>query len=964
MIPKSTKRFHTRGREARLSLCAILAAVVLLPDLFLTGPVHAQAKQDYGTGLTDEEIALASALIREYKYFDTARRFLESLKTRRGAKPMLLAEIASLEIDIKQAEGKDALADLDAFKKKFPWHPRASLGSLEQIGSKLGAALQKVELSKTEPDATKSAKALSDAKKIFTEEVSKPLDALIVSLGETAKASADKKGNQDPQKKRLFYQAEFARVNIFYVYANALPEDDKDREATFEKGLDYASFFVEERYEFFIMQYKAQIQKGLYLSALGRNKRAAEELELMYDVEPPSTRNMPPALIKAFHEIRLQALLFGARAHNAAGAYDNAVYALKPIMRAKLDPKNPLSPAIGAVEDDPDLQKFAVLARLEYGISVAGVGNVSAGMRAIHAVISKYEKLHKETKNETYQAFVIDARKALGRISAAGAASLSGKDYYQAGIGLKSQLKFEEALDSFQKALGALEPLEQAKIAPLCLNEIGEICYMLGRFDESAVAFSEIALYYPGAEIFTTKANRSFIGALTKAVTALGAAGAEHAGFKELEKLASKFGADDTAAQASMVQGQTAEQQSQYERARRAYRKIKIDDPTYGLRAHASSWATFVREYEVAGSNNDKKAQEKIAENFDEGIPALKDILEKARAKNNRSAGSVAALALGQMHYNRDEYPEAVKTLSLFVSEYEDDKNYRCTALGYLVLAAVHAKEGEGAYKYYVPLRKSCKDDPAAAAAAYALSDDATDRGDLKRAALFMRHYARHPTTKDDLKDLQLLIKIVQVLTDGGYVSDARDYIEMAKAVGGSGDLQRVLIWMEMGIAKSAEQWGKVIDLGNKYVEQYRVDGDNYEDPFVCRELGWATLRKARQKRRTGTLPLDACMNAEKFYNHALYLLDGLMKKGTPENPVDSSVRREYWLVALRLMQVKSHLGRNDDPDGYNDIHKFCNENRQRVKKYSSKLWTRFEKLWIEALKALDRDPADFNISV
>jgi hypothetical protein len=73
------------------------------------------------------------------------------------------------------------------------------------------------------------------------------------------------------------------------------------------------------------------------------------------------------------------------------------------------------------------------------------------------------------------------------------------------------------------------------------------------------------------------------------------------------------------------------------------------------------------------------------------------------------------------------------------------------------------------------------------------------------------------------------------------------------------------------------------------------------------------------------------------------------------------AVRRDYWKVALRLMQVNSHIGRNGDKDGYNDIHKFINENKGRIKK-QTKLWGLFEKLWREALKGLERDPSEFGL--
>lgn len=948
-------RLSFRGR-------APLAGVACLVGTFSMTPVRSQ-------GLQDEDRVFAEALIQELRYFDTARRWLNQLRSSRGVKPPMKAEIDSRLIDILQAEGKtaDALAALDEFKKNYPTHPRAALGSLEQLGAVIGdvlSRLENAELQKT--DSKKAATMLAGAKSDFAEKIEKPLEALVKDLFRQAAESKDDKGNEDSQKKRLAYQAELVQVNIYLVYARALPADDKDREQALEKGLEFATRFVENRFEFYIMQYKAQIQKGLYLLELGRHAAAAEELSLLYDIEPPYSGEYPPALVKAFHEIRLQALLFGARALNVGSRHTEAADQLRRLMKAKLDPTDRLLPVIGHVEKDPFLEKFAVQARLEFGVAVAAAGDISAGMASIHKVIAKYEKLYSETEDPKYNAYVIDARKALGQVSSGGKANLSGRDYYQAGIGLKSQLKLEEALLSFQRGLAALSATERDQYAPLCLNEIGEICYIMERYDESALAFSEIAYFYSGSDIFLQKAARSFVGAVNKAKGELGVAGVDHAGFLVLEKKAAEKGDPDVEHQANLANAQRLEQQAQYSRARTTYLKIPIDNPTYGLRAHSSAWATYMREYETASAGSDKAVEARIVAAFPEGIDALKDILARALEKEDARAAAVSALALGQMQFQSGAYADAVSTLKLFAGKLGDDRVYRCAGLGYLVLSAVRDGKGKTSSSFYALLNRSCKAEAATAAAAYALSDDATARGELKAAGIYMLHYAQHPSTGSDLQDkaaLPLLIKIVQVLSDGGLISDARKYVEMAKAVGGDGgDLLRVLLWMEAKIAKSAQDWSKVIALLNRYVKEYGVKGDNYEDPFVCQELGWATIKLARLKTRKGTLPLAACFEANKFYGHALYLLDSFIRRSRERGQgVSSVVSRDYWNVALRLMQINSHIGRNGDKDGYNDIHKFVNENKERLTG-QPRLRSRFEKLWREALEGLNRAPSDYGL--
>ena len=954
----------------------ILALLVALAASFVPRDLGGArlAAQDAGgsrlsaRGLDADARAVLEALIRELRYWDTARRWLLELRAARGANKAVQAEVDSYLIDILQAEGKsaEALAALDKFKKDHPSHPRAALGALEQLAAVIGKVLGRLDQAATEPDPAKSAELLAATKKAFADEIETPLGALIADLDKQASEAKDSNGDPDLEKLRLAHQAELVRVNIYLIYARALPAADADRTAALEKGLALAENFVNQRFDFYIMQYKAQLQKGLYLLELDRHARAAEEFSYLHDIEPPLRGTYDPALVKAFHEIRLQAILFGARALNAGKNSAAAADLLRRLMRSGVDPRDPLLPVLDVVEKDVDLEKYAVLARLEFGISIAGSGEVAQGMAEIHHVIAKYGDLQRQTSDqatkERYEAFVVDARKALGQVSAGGRVMLSGRDYYQAALGLKSQRAFDTALESFQRALASLAPTQRDEYAPLCLNEIGEICYILGRYDESAVAFSDMASFYPSSEIFVSKANRSFAGAVNKAKAALGAAGQDHAGFLVLEKQAEANVRDDDAKyQAFLADGARLEESGRFDRAREKYDEIpeksdKGQPVSFYPRAQANRWATFVREYDAAASQPATQAE--IATSFERGVNALESILDSALTRNDKSAAAVAALTLGQMRYHREEFAQSVAALRHFLDELSEDKYYRCTGLGYLVLGAVKSGEGGGSARhYYISLRDACPNEPATAAAAYALSDDATRRNELNSAGVFMLHYAQHPSTADDLKSPPHLMKVIQVLIDGGLVSDAREYIEKAKQVGGGeAELGRELLWLEIKIAKSAENWAKVLELGNRYVSRYKVGGDHYEDPYVCIELGWATIKLDRVRQPRGTLPLKACFDANKFYGHALYLFDAFLRRG---EKVEPQVRRDYWIAALRLMQVKSHIGRNDEKDGYNDIHKFVNENQERIRTQTD-LWPYFEKLWLEALKALGRDPSEY----
>ncbi len=913
-------------------------------------------------GLGADDRAFADALVRELRYFDTARRWLSEKRQSRGAKPEMMADIDSRLIDILQAEGKgeEALKALAEFKKNWPSHPRASLGSLETIGSDFAAVLSGFEKAGTESDKAKSDALKSKAIADFQAKVEKPLNGLIADLIKQAKAA---KGNEKLTKKRLSYQTELARINIFLVYARSLEAGDV-RNSYLEKGLKLADFFVNERADFYIMRYEAQIQKGLYLLEMERFLDSAEELELIFDIEPFARPPYSPQLLKAFHTIRLKAYLFSAKAYNGAKKPEIAVSILKTIMRSTPVPGDPFAPAIGVVEKDADLQQFAVLARLEYGIALADAGDAPKGMAAIHAVISKYDKLFKESKVDKYRAFVIDARKALGRVSSSGSAALSGRDYYQAAIGLKSELKLEEALNAFQTALAKLASPEVEEYAPLCLNEIGELSFILNRFDEAAVAFSELAEHHAASKIFRSKASTSFAASVDKAKRNLGESGSAHAGYAELTAKADQFSLGDTKYQVKMSEAGQFEEQGDFAKARESFLAIPKDDQgvevSYYLRAQARGLSTYVREYEMAG--NDAAGRAATLKAFQENAAKLQAVLDEALEKKDLRACGVAALGLGQMYHHLENYAEAVKVLKLFSTDLAEDKFYRCSGLGYLVLSMVRIGQWEEAGTYYRVLSVDCAKEPSVATAAYVLSDAADAAGENRKAALYLLQYAEHSSASAEMGDLNMVMKVVKVLSDGGLVSDAKRFVEKAKKIGGGANkLGRELLLMEGQIAMSGEDWKGAYEIFTRYVDEFEVKGANYEDPFVCRDLGWATIKLARQAHpKPAALPLDMLLEAEKYYGHSFYLLNNfLTNTRAPGKEPDAALVKDYWAIALRLQQVRISAGRAGNKEAYNDIHKFVNEYQGRIRKQSD-LWAKFLTYWKYALKQMGKDPQEF----
>jgi tetratricopeptide (TPR) repeat protein len=853
--------------------------------------------------LSQEERRFADFLIRELRYFDTAERWLEGLGSERRLSREDRAEIASRRIDMLQAKGDEAgvRAALEKFAKDFPEHQRASLGSLETIGIDFKTAVEQLLEAAVAGERQKAEALRSRAIAHFQRKVRAPLDELIKELG----AQAD-----DDAKKQVRNQTELARLKMFLGYAKALPLDSKERQEVLGEGLKLAESFVLDRFEYPVMQYDGLIQKGIFLLELGRQVEAADELSILYDIAPPSNPPYPPVLVTAFRTLRLQAILFGTRGLNGARAFEEASKVISNhILRVTKDPLG-----LSNAEQDPDLRTLAVLVRLEYAIALTGKGQSREGLDVIHRIIEKY------SGEQQGQAFVIDARKALGRIAAAGSAALAGRDYYQAGVGLKSEYQLGAALEVFQAALAAMSPSEVPQHAPPCLNEIGEISFILERYEESALAYAEFARSFAQHELIS-KVSTHFLAAVTKAQQSR-PDGTSHAGLAELRREAQAIfdreGTGWAVFQTVMIDARSLYESGRYEAARRKYLEVPASDPRGGgkvpfyWRAQASGWMCVVRAWEDADSAGKAVLEPEI----DKAVVELGKIIPAALRDKDLAGAAVAALTLGQIRYQREEWQEAAATLRIFTAELAEDTTYRCPALGYLVLSAVKLNDGAAADSHFKALESACKDEPATATAAFVLSEHHTAAGDLKKAAVLMLIYADHPSSAEDMQKLPLVMKTAAVLIDGGLISEARRFLEAARTLpGAEADLERQLLVMEAKILEQGRNWAGAIQKLDEYVAKYKAEGQYYDDPYVWRSLAEAHLKSAGDKPTTA-----AYLKADQYYGYAVTVL-----KNRLGEPPDERLAAEYWSWAYRWMLFKYRLGAADR-GYYGQIYQFVNE--------------------------------------
>lgn len=889
----------------------------------------------------DEDRAFIDFLVKELHYYDTALRYIDSLLKRGNLQPRFEADLFLQKIDCLKNLGKTSEANALAtqFKQRFPQHARASLGNLEKIGEALGRVIEVYDQAVLQPDKKKAAALRAEGASLFLAEVEKPLDALIADLrkkAEPPRAAEDKakkkpRGAPSEAEQNLLRsrnQVELARVKIFLVYARKVPLDDPARKARLEKGLALADEFVNKRFEFPVMQYEGQLQKGLYQFELGLFNDAEESLGVLYSIEPAGEKPYPKPVVAAFKTLRLQAILFAGKAMNAFKNYQRAVQIIEQnYAKARKDEFD-----LTKSEDDPDLRKFAVLVRLEYGIALAGSGQAQAGLGQIRDIITKYKA---SGAGGAAQAFVTDARKALGRIAITGAATLQGKDYYEAAIGLKSELKLEDAVLAFQMALSRLNPRNAAEMnatAPRCLNEIGEINYLLGRFGESAVAYEEACRYFPQAEgDLLAKVAQNFLAASTRAIKAT-EGGLTHSGLVKLKEEAAKFsdqhGGGVGIAETMRFDARYLEDEGKYDAARKKYleipAKVKDQQVPFYLWAQAKAAECLYRQWDQAEPEGKKPLEKGLLQ----AIKELKSIVTKALKEKNKPALAAAALPLGQIHYQREEWPQAVKTLRVFAVELAGEPLYKCMGLGSLILSELRAEERDQAAAHYQTLEGECKDDPIVASSASAIADAYEAAGDAVNAARFILEYARHPASKADVEKPETLLRIARMAIEGNDIKSAEQFLLKTKKIGKDDpSVERTVMYFEGKVLLSRKKLNEVIAKLEAYVKKYNASaGENYEDPYVLKDLAEAYLSRGEAPGAKQGPPLKDIETGESNYNAACGIL--LQRKNATKDP-DPALEKAFWTWALRLFSIKMKLGDRGATNEYREIMSFVESNQK-----------------------------------
>ena len=920
-LPRRSLRDEATARSPRARCTR--AGVLAILSLLLLAPAPA------AWAITAEDHEFLDFLINEVKYYDTALRYLDGLEKEGRQDTNSQAETASRRIDVLQAQGRTADAEkaVQDFQKRFPNHPRASIGNLEKIGQKAQAVLESLVKAQRMQDSTKADALRAEAVTTFNDQVVKPLASLIQSL--QAKVDAARKQNKPPPRGtgaarepsqrpadtealmnllRPLEYAELQRLKFYQSFATALPEGAAARKEALEKGRSLAQEFVDKRFDFPLMQFQAQLHVGQFEFEMQHYDAAEEALSVLYGIVPPFPGPYKDDVIEPFRNLRLQAIFYGARARNAARAYPKAVQLIEQhFIRSAPGPFD-----LSKAEEDAGTRANAASVRLEYGIALAGAGDPTRGLGEIHKIIDK--------PNQP-ASIVLDARKALGRIAAQGGAGLGARDLYEASIGLKSDYQLEEALDCMQWGLSRLNPSksqEYAEVAPLCLNEIAELNFLLGRYVESALAYNEIFSFHSSAaKELLGKVSRNFLASTNRAIKVT-QGGAAHTGLRELKEAATRaseqFAGGFTVFEAMIYDGKALETAGKLDEARKKYLEVKPDlkgvkVPVY-FRAQAYAWRCLYRLWDQSDAEHRKALDPEL----EKAVATLPQVASRALQERDLEAASLASLTLGQIQFQRGQFRESAAALKGFADELTAEETNRCPGLASLIIAEAKAEDLPASEGHFKKMQEVCGESPLVAISASAIADAFETQKKHEDAARYTLIYAKHPASKDDLEKPAELARVAGILIEGGKADDAAPYIKKLNEANkdASPETARAVIILEAKVYQHEKQWDKAIAKLKSYVEKFKPQDDQaYEDAYVLKDLGDAYLVRTK-----GKPTLKDMKSAEEAYNTACYV----MRRRISRNP---DAERIFWQWTLDFMKLQMRIGDAGQVNAYRTLSDF-----------------------------------------
>ena len=893
------------------TICWYRVLFIAVLVLSCTGAVDGQV---VGRGdLSDGERIYLREMIGTYRSPDLARIWIA--ERLRGASSKARADLEYSLADCLRSEGDiDGYdAKIQALARKYPSHLRSKGAELEAVQAAMARSIQAHNGAVFETDARLRTRMLAERDSIYRDEVASVLDSTIFKLNEELEQRADaaKESQRDAW--------EYYRLQALRLYAQRLPEGSAAARTVWERLVELSSNFVETRYENFVRRYEAQLFKGQALAALGRSEEAAEELELVVEIEPTIDPPYNDATVYVIRWLRIQALAGTAEAWNRAGKPEEAVD-LFDFVQGGDDEYFPWKKS----PEDPRLEPFIVQMEVEEAISRIAGGIRGDGLKLTRRLIDRYRSTEVMSANpDLARSANADIARGMSRLVDMKIGGMPAEFYFLATQGYKKRAEPEKAILAGKLVLNAGSGDPGAnRWCSEALYEIAENSDALGRSDEAALAYQQLVEGYPDGPRVAAAAQNFF--AISGDL-----AGKEIGGgpWQQLLVEAEGFFAEHSkglgSAQLRMQQGAEAEGEGRYSAARELYlaisKTISIDGEErpvpFFYRARAAAARCLAR----LGEDPEIAASQALGE--------LEPLIESARTEGDAAGEAVLRFELAVASWN-DRFKQAdlaISALSPLLEEVGGSGTHR--EGGLLLWLQILCAEGrlEEAERVFSSLDSDFPDSQALLIGTYDLvvalqvaagdpSEGAAAAAAARRAGDLISRWIQLPGSGFEDAEAGVKFGIASILIDGGRYSEAVQILERTRATIAEDDRPEMQIAISFYLAKAANASGqhdRALESLDALVAEFENEtfmGQFNDAPYLLIQRALANRGLYKSDRN-----IERLESMEKDLNAAIGILGQRRRSLRLQNALTPSFDGDYWNTWLLYLDVLKAQNRCED---------------------------------------------------
>lgn len=769
------------GSRIRCFRSRVLWVFVALAALAL--PQVAGGAQPLETGdMTPSEENFIRQTIFRWGLTDVARMWLNDRLQQCSAKSR--PDFEYFKADCLVAEGKndEFTAELKRLGKKYPNHPRSKAGQLDLIKAAMLDVVAKHLEAIEEPKADRKKQFFGERDQIFQSRVVSPLDSSISAFN--AEIDREQDDNRLATLVARRDEWEHYRVLAYRNYAQKLEAGSDSHKAAWEKALELATLFVEERYDNFARQCECQLVVGQSHAQLGNVSDAADNFDMLVEISPATEPPYSPVQIRFIRWLRLQAIEGTANAWNLAGNPTEAV-ALFDRIQNNPDPNFPMRKS----NEDEALVSFVIAAEIEEAISRAAGGDDARGVELFNEMLDRWTAKDQTDPAGAFQNLLATAQ-GLSRLLDLGGGSLPARFYRYAGTGYQLRGMFPEAVRAWKQGLVVASPIRKQKA--LCadmLNQIGQTYLLMDRPAEAAMAFLQVLETYEddATEESLALAAQNAFAAVDPLADRLGG------GWEELRTAAKeafgRHGSGEAAQQLLLTRAAEEEAKGRYGPARDLYLQVakNVDGriPTTYFKGRAgAARCLFLKE----------KAAAKAAAGLEEALKELDEVESDAKAAGNEQGRAALVFERASMLFDESvrDRDKALAALEPFENEMRGAGQAR--ELGLNLWVNLMLPQGDGAPnpmdlaeadRIFDLMKKDYPDSIFITDLLVSLMDAQASLGteeSKQRAADLVEVFTNRPDVKLDQMEPPSILYFASILVDASRATRATSLLEMAQA--------------------------------------------------------------------------------------------------------------------------------------------------------------------------------------